>query len=462
MLALAIPALAQVGSDVAVDPTDTNAEANARSNLLLVEIQTGSQTSASEEFVELYNRGDDSLELTGIKLQYRSAGGSDWLTRVNLSGAVLPRARFLISSYDDGANIKSSLSLAKDGGHLRLFRPANSDGEADSVLDQVAWGDAQYPAVPAMAAPAPAAGESLKRRLDEDGKFIDTDTDMADFILSQDPTPYGLLSPPVAPEDDESDDEPLPDDSATQNETSPTDEMDNTDDLAQPLVSYPQIDITELLVDPKPPQTDANDEFVELYNPNAGSVDLDGYVLQTGSKYNYSYPLPNITIAPKSYLAFYSADTGLVLANSGGSARLLNGLGEVVYEVPAYAKARAGESWALINGLWQWSAKPTPSEANTFIKPESKSRKKSSSGRGASSVSSRYRSSAGVLADTASGRSAYVAPPPAGNSESVDKSVVASVGSMALLYAMYEYRYDVRNRIEQLRRYYRRRRRRRS
>ena len=457
---IALPAMAQQPDEEGQQPDADIAGAEyAQENnvprLLIVEVQTGSKDSATEEFVEIFNPSDNLLSLAGIKLQYRSASGDDWLTRANLTGMAAPRARYLISGYDgeENANLSTRLSLAAAGGHLRLMFAGGDDGNTEITLDQLAWGIAEFPLVEGQVAPAPAPGQSLKRRLDEDGTFIDSGADALDFMLSDSPTPFGLMPPP--PPDPEPE---LPTGEQTEERASFPDENVQAaqDNLWSRRTDYPQLNITELFVDPKSPLTDAKDEFIELFNPNSGAVDLDGYVIETGNKYNYRYALPNITLAPKSYVAFFSVDSGLVLANSGGRARLLNGLGDVVYETPEYAKAKAGDSWALISGFWQWTSKPTPGAANSLT--ASVSRVSSSVRRNKSVAGSRrYNNTAKVLASLDQERNVYTEPP-ALEKEPVDKTVVASVGSMALLYAMYEYRYDISNRIEQLRRYYRRRR----
>src|SRR5262249_40824305 len=148
------------------------------------------------------------------------------------------------------------------GGHVRLFKPVDESG-SDQVIDLVGWGNADS-AEGAASVMAPANSQSLKRRFSEDGVIIDTDNNAADFVVSNQPNPQS--TPPV--QNDQVDNQP----------SDPP-----SDPPATPPPVYLPINITEMLPDPVAPATDANDEFIELFNPNSTAVDLAGYVLKTGS-----------------------------------------------------------------------------------------------------------------------------------------------------------------------------------
>ncbi|HSW98847.1 MAG TPA: lamin tail domain-containing protein, partial [Candidatus Saccharimonadales bacterium] len=123
--------------------------------------------------------------------------------------------------------------------------------------------------------------------------------------------------------------------------------------------------ITELLPNPAPPQSDSTDEFIELYNPNASALDVGGYSLAVGTTTVHTYVFPAWTVlAPGSYRAFFSADTGLSLSNSGGQARLADAAGVAVSQSDIYGTAKEGQAWILDAGSWQWTDAPTPSAPN--------------------------------------------------------------------------------------------------
>lgn len=431
LLVIALPTLAQ------------NPDVEESHPLLIVEIQTASISSASDEFIELFNNTDQPIDGTNFRLQYRSAGGTDWLNKTVINSTIEPRGRFLIATESLGvpANITTGLGLAAAGGHLRVVQITDA-GETD--VDQLAWGTAQF----ALSTPAaaPEAGQSLKRKLNEDGRFIDTDNDSQDFATASVPTPEfspAVITDPAEEPNENPADQESPDGAADDPVT-----LENTESV-KTAVDSKQIELSELFIDPDQPALDSEDEFVELYNPNDEPVDLEGFIIETGSKYSYNFTLPNITIGAKQYLALYSLDTGLTLSNSGGGARVLSPAGEPIYEAPAYEKAKTDTSWANIGGSWQWTSKPTPNAAN-----EAASKPSTTGSLGSSSTRGRSSSNNTLAAGVASGERNIYEDPPAANESQVDTAVVAGVGALALLYAGNEYRYDLANAIAKIRRYF--------
>src|SRR5690606_29741077 len=123
-------------------------------------------------------------------------------------------------------------------------------------------------------------------------------------------------------------------------------------------LTFLPIQIMELLPNPGTPKTDANDEFIELYNPHNELVDLAGYRLETGSEFNHVFTFGSRTIAAQTYMVLYAAETNLTLANSGGKARLLDPAGVVVSETAVYDAAKDNMSWTFTGSTWQWSTTP--------------------------------------------------------------------------------------------------------
>ncbi|HEX9594646.1 MAG TPA: lamin tail domain-containing protein [Candidatus Saccharimonadales bacterium] len=402
--------------------------ANEIQPILIVEVQTASTASASEEFVEIYNYSDKLLDAEDIslKLQYKSATGTTWLTKASLSGELQPRGRYLIATKDfvDEADHESGLGLAASGGHLRVI---SEKAGIEHESDQMSWGSAESATI--EPADPPSSGQSLKRLVDEDGNFVDSGNDNTDFFISDTPSPQSAK--PLA--------------RITDNFTPSTGNLgqgglvQSSSDGNSGRASV-SLKISELFIDPDKPLTDADDEFVEIFNPTKEAVDLEDYVIKTGTSFSYSFTLPPISIASGQYLALFSIDTGLVLSNSGGTARLIGPDSKIVYEVPAYSKAKTNTSWADIDRKWQWTDLPTPNTAN-----------KTSGGEDGDNLLASASGAGGIEASSSNGRTIYEEPP-ASESE-VNTAVVAGVGSLALLYVGYEYRYDFGNRIHQLRRY---------
>ncbi|MDB5160908.1 MAG: hypothetical protein JWO96_288 [Candidatus Saccharibacteria bacterium] len=203
--------------------------------------------------------------------------------------------------------------------------------------------------------------------------------------------------------------------------------------------------ITEILPNPASPQSDGEDEFIEIYNPNSVDFDLSGFKLEVGTTTKRSYTIPDGTyVAAKEFKAFFSVDTGLSMSNSGGQARLIDPLGTVLSQTEPYGSAKDGQVWALANGQWYWSLASTPSAANVVNQAGAKSTKTSTS-----------KSTAVKGASTSAGFSPTPNSPASGASTAaVHPWTIAGVGSAALLYAGYEYRADLANNLYRLRRYW--------
>jgi len=248
----------------------------------------------------------------------------------------------------------------------------------------------------------------------------------------------------------------LPTNSAPTEFPAPTSTGDTDGQLDDSSVTtQPQVMITELLPNPAAPQTDEENEFVELYNPGIDALDLDGYKVQTGSNYSYSFTITNQTIAADGYLVLSSGNTGLTLANSAGQARLLDSNGTTVSETDAYQNAADGLAWALSDGKWQWTSTPTPGSANaiTIGTPLSSSKKtasKKTTTKAAKTTKPKVKAAKTTKTKTTAtvDESDNTTPPV----QPLHMAVLVAVGAVALLYGAYEYRHDMANLIYKLRR----------
>lgn len=124
--------------------------------------------------------------------------------------------------------------------------------------------------------------------------------------------------------------------------------------------------ITEVL--PNAAGSDTGNEFIEFYNPNEVPVDLSNYLLWYGPELDKSAAFPvGVTIPPKSYLSFTNHEMPFSLINSSSRLKLATVDGMVVGEIPAYEDPGDGQSWALIDEVWQYTHQPTPSAANLAV-----------------------------------------------------------------------------------------------
>jgi hypothetical protein len=326
------------------------------------------------------------------------------------------------------------------------------------------------------------AGSSLQRQIGETGHYLDHDNDAVDFGIA----PPSLLAkngvsaadPDIAaqpvvslPEDecmlsDNEPETPEPPDpggsivippeedwppSVIESPASAESETESRPSIPAGNVGLKPPLLSELLPNPASPQTDKNDEFIELYNPNEAYFDLSGYILEVGLTTKRRYTIPAGTkLPPKGFLAFFSAQTKLALSNSGGQVALLDPLGRTLAVSEPYGTAKDGQAWVFASGIWQWTTKPTPNALNVVSAPTVKS--KSTTKKSNTATTSATRSGVGAPGGTGSVEDVEeVTTLTATSSTPLHPGVLALIAVSAVLYGAYEYRRDVANRIHQFR-----------
>lgn len=464
--------------------------------LIITEMQAGTATSASQEFIELYNQSHQPIDLkaAGWHLEIATAEATSWAKAKNMSleGVVAPGSYYLLArnftvtgetkSYlQDYAAMRFTAALSAPSGHIRLVKTSNAISTEMDALEWSTLRDGRPVSPPISSLPSMTLNdelnqdESIKRKISEDGRFI---TDGEVYLVSRCPsaTANTIVDPDFLAEQDPE----LP---------VPT-EIDSTDQACLPVVGNPQQGgilqppteppaillpaetplskesvqsaailandglkapmITELLPNPAAPQTDAEDEFIELYNDNDGAFELSGYKLAVGLNGTRAYTFPNGTVLPaKSFVAFYSIDTKVSLSNSNGQARLRDPNGKDIAQTSPYGTAKDGQAWALANGTWQWTTRPTPHSTNAIIAPpattKATTKKTAASAKTASAATTRAAGKdqqvAGAMQEEPQG------------TRVIHPWILAGAGVFALLYGAYEYRRDLANQLYKLRLY---------
>jgi hypothetical protein len=444
-------------------------------DIIITEVQTENDTG-SEEFVELYNNSDVDLDFSSVatntwNLQYFSStkvksSTFEWSTTaptgtLRLTGIIAARGYYIFAStptsgaYNPGSIVPNQSfagsHFADDGGAQLISVNSASGTAITTIHDHVGW--LSEGSLVSGFYRTPAAKGSIQRLVGDDGGYIDTEENLNVFVGSEFITPgeswqapADTTEEPEPPTDHEDDDES-------------TDTASNDTPVTIPA-NLQALQLSELFPNPAAPQTDSDDEFVEIYNPNDEAIDLQGYTVQTGSSFAYSYVIKDGSIAGHAYTVFTSHSTNLSLANSGGQARLINPEGNVISESTAYENAAEGESWALINGVWQWTASPTPGAENNLMIPAEPTTKpkKASAKPAAKTAASKTTNPRTSSAKAASTKKQTPVPAEDGFSDSelpppVHPAVLAGGGLSALVYAGYEYHADVINKIYKFRRY---------
>ncbi|MGN6798473.1 MAG: lamin tail domain-containing protein, partial [Gaiellaceae bacterium] len=147
----------------------------------------------SNDYVELFNRGTSSVDLTGWSVQYASAASTSW-SATALSGAVAPGRAYLVQLASGGANgtalptadATGTSNLAATGGKVAIVNSATplscgatagSCAGAAGIADFVGYGTAAD-FEGAGAASAPDATSAIARAA---GGCTDTDSNIDDF-----------------------------------------------------------------------------------------------------------------------------------------------------------------------------------------------------------------------------------------------------------------------------------------
>jgi hypothetical protein len=310
------------------------------SHLVISSVKTDG--SGTAEYVELTNTSQDSVTLaadtwtieyakpitaTGYTFTYPDCASAVWHGNTT---RVVPAS--IIASH---GKIGLTIPMNDDvGGAVRLIE-TNSDG-SQTVRDVVGWGSLSSLATCAEKSQTniPKTNQVLSRCLAE-GLPSDTNDNAADFRVIQTTDTVADCDPPSA------------------------------DPPAQ-TSSCAGIQISELLPDP-PGDTGNGGEFVELHNPTLQPIPLTGCQLYIGSTYSQHMTLPDIELAVDQYQALPFEETGLQLSNAAGRAKVLDSDGAVISESDPYGAIPEGTAWALIQGVWQVTEKPTPNAANELV-----------------------------------------------------------------------------------------------
>lgn len=417
-------------------------------------------TASNGQFVELYNNSDQPIDMSTVQLAYYNNYDLTKATSsklVSLSGTLAPHSYYLVN--DGALNLcyqtmvaSASLSFSSTAGMvqvLRLYQASFGAPLTSELQDYTAWSRTAVTGVTTL--PATTLPSAFHRRVWPDGVLPTIGGGSWQMIQpsSANPCVYETVQSPQVIEQVYEEIFLLP-------PTLPPVQYVAAAGTAKATVNRnvgkmaPVVN--ELLPNPASPQTDADDEFIELYNPNDSSFDLSGFKLAFGSTKPKKYTFPEGTILqPKEFKAFTSGDTSISLSNTEAQVWLLDPNEKIIGQSEPYSKAKDGQAWALNGGAWVWTSVPSPNVANTLT--------------GSGATGSDAKPAAAVLGITSSGSggaSTTVASTSGGevldDAAPLHPGVLAGVGIAALAYGLYEYRHDLSNRIFQFRRYLRLRR----
>ncbi len=461
----------------------------AESSVVISQIQTSGPGTgtADQEFIELYNNSTKSVDLNGWQLRYITSSGS-LLTAKNFANIpselkIHPKGFVLIASESFRPELTNAFrykigsfsGLSYDGATVDLIDPSGN------IIDRVGYGAKTTILSETAAAVAPEKAGSIIRKMN-DGQAVDTDNNSLDFEALSIASPRTKNEAPIVetpvsePPVEEPTNPPSPEQDPannTGNTGSTTDQSGDNQSATPPevIVQPPilNLKISELMIDPEFPLVDSSDEWVEIYNPNNQEVDLSGYRLEAGNSGSYKYMFEKTKIPAKSFLVVKSVDTPISLSNTSGKVSLYDASNKLIDSV-SYQSVEPGLAYANdSSGLWQWTTTPTENSENIItlkvISPavlaKSTSPKTATKAKTATTAKAKAAAKTAAAPKTAKSKAvkttqvkaAQTDKPLIAVSNPIPNSVIAILLVVAIIYSVYEYRYELRNKIVQLRIY---------
>jgi hypothetical protein len=385
----------------------------ASQNIVIEQVNPGLAAGATQEFIELYNNSLEPVDVTKWCVSYVSSTGGTTTKLSCLNAPDSPTklwikaggyALFVSNEYNAAQPVKAdgmfAGGMAAAGGHVRLLDAAGNE------VDRLGWGTAVNPE--AVAVSAQASGKSFQRK-SSGVTYQDTDSNASDFtqvapalhassvyevVTVIDVCPNIAGSQVTLPAGYAIDGDgncqvdsclniaglqvSVPDhyDSDASGNCTQHDECDNLPDIQTAIPTnmirasgndcawkIEPLQLTEIL--PNATGSDTGNEFIEIYNPSDKTIDLSLYSVKTGVASDKMYAFPaGASIAPGEYRAFSDSTMKFTLVNTSGRVVLSAIDGSLLGDTGTYDSPADGESWALINGQWQYTNQPTPGAAN--------------------------------------------------------------------------------------------------
>jgi Lamin Tail Domain len=347
-------------------------------HIVISEFRTTGPLGGDDEFVELYNPTGAPVNIGNWSISKSSACGTSISTLVTIYyGTVLqPGQHYLAAAYASNSSVTNadqrfSPGIADTGG-LALV-------SFGTVVDQVGMCAGTYyhegktlpalPVAPTSGTPTPVPGtsvQSYERKPGGDTACYDTNVNFDDFNLISPANPQNQANGNVL--------------CAGVAMTSPTRTPTITITFTRTPTRAPtSIPAAFVLNEFLPhPQTDWNgdgtanvgDEYIELINVSPNSLNVRGWILDTGSNSLKTYTLPDLTLQPRQIAVFFGSQTGLSLSDGGGTVRLVRSDGRVIDARTYPVVELPDRTWCRLpdgSASWGFACRPTPGQPNISV-----------------------------------------------------------------------------------------------
>jgi len=294
----------------------------------------GTTVSPNDEWIELYNNTENSINLDGWQLV-----SQDETPKINLSGTIPANGFYLLERTDDstvpeiGADKIYTGALNDSGEALKLYDASGN------IVDEVGCIGGWFAGI------GKPEDKTMERK---NPQFTGSDANNWQTSLEPEGTPKA------------------------KNSVGPTIEFKN----------YPQnIFINEIL--PSPEGQDEKEEWIELFNQNNFGVELSDWQITDTEGKTTIYTFPKETkIEVQGFLVLYRPITSITLNNDGDGLSLIRPDGKIADFIIYKEKAKKGQSFNRIGTDFVWSNILTPGSKNIIPelkeenKPEAKLEKK--------------------------------------------------------------------------------------
>lgn len=295
-------------------------------------------TSSNGQFFTLYNNTSSPIDMSKVQLQYFNNYDLSIVSstkNISLSGTLPAHSYYGVNDgmfqmcYQSMVD-SVSLGFSSTSGMVQIseiVQVSKGQGVTQNLDDYVAWAANGTKNLPLSVWQLPqttsAVTSSMLRRPSDSNnnpaitipgggewKQAQINSDCSLTIRNEDNT-NTIVSPPA--------NQLLPGSLPPATFVSAPDDIKSSDTRILPAsdVGLAAPRISELLPNPAQPQMDAENEFIELYNPNSKPFDLSSFTIEIGLSTKHDYTFPSGIILPaKSFKAFFSGDTSLSLSNS--------------------------------------------------------------------------------------------------------------------------------------------------
>lgn len=308
----------------------------------------GTEISYSDEWIELYNNTNQTINLEGWVLKAKDGNPT-----IELAGKIRPNDFYLLERTGDDTlpNILADQiytgALDNKGEKLELY------DNLGNLIDPVDCSSGWF------------AGDNKTKQTMERSR-VRPGSDPDNWQTSE--NPGGT---------------PKSENSVIQENQIESEIKDLRESGSPPALDYPEgIVINEILPSPEGP--DDTEEWIEIFNENNFKVDLSNWKIKDiiGKTKTYIFP-KGTKISAKGFLVLKRPISKITLNNDGDGLKLIQPDGDIVDTI-TYEKAPLGQSYNRTESGWVWKENLTPGAPNitSISMPESKKETKKEENQG--------------------------------------------------------------------------------